>query len=62
MFGICSFIENQLFITSKHIGIILTIIGTILLALSVKVKRQYKGEMAKTIERLKKENDLLRSP
>ena len=36
-----------------HIGIVLTIFGTAFLAFSVKVKRQYVGEMAKIVDKLK---------
>jgi hypothetical protein len=47
---------KQIFITRQHLGIILTIIGTVFLGFSVGVTRQYKGEMAKKVARLKKES------
>jgi len=41
-------------LTREHIGILLTIAGTALLAFSVKVKRQYSGDMARVVDKLKK--------
>lgn len=49
-------------ITRGHAGIVLTVIGTVCLALSVKVKRQYEGEMAKVVDKLKKEKPDLIEP
>jgi len=48
--------KEQFFITRQHLGIILTIIGTVFLAFSVRVTRQYKREMAKKVDRLKKDD------
>ena len=45
-----------MWITRQHIGIILTIIGTGFLAFSVRVTRQYQGEMAKEVARFKKDS------
>ena len=42
------------YMTFSHIGIISVLIGTFLLAFSVKVKRMYKGDMANVVDRLKK--------
>lgn len=49
------FYLNNMPITLPQVGIVLTIIGTIFLALSVKVKRQYE-EIAKAVDKEKKEN------
>jgi hypothetical protein len=40
-------------LTRQHIGILLTIAGTVLLARSVKVRRQYSGHMANVVDKLK---------
>jgi uncharacterized protein YpmB len=45
--------------TLQHLGIVLTIVGTILLAFSLRIKRQYSGDLAKVVDRAKRENDLL---
>ena len=47
---------EQFFINRQHLGIIQTMIGTVFLAFSVRVTRQYKGEMAKEADRLKKDH------
>lgn len=44
---------DQLCITMQHLGIILTVIGTGFLAFSVRITRQYQGEMAKDVDRIK---------
>ena len=46
-------------ISKQQFGIILTIMGTILLAFSVKVKRQYTGDLAKDVDNKKKNLDLI---
>lgn len=46
----------------QHIGIFLTIAGTVLLAFSVRDKRQYFGNMQKVADRLKEENRELVEP
>ena len=46
----------------EHIGIVLTIAGTVLLAFSVRIKRQYTGPMAKVADRLKEGNPDLIEP
>jgi hypothetical protein len=48
--------------TLPHIGIVLTIIGTIFLALSVKVESPYEGDFADVINNAKKENPDLSAP
>ena len=48
--------------TMQHIGIILSIIGTVLLAFSVKVKRQYGGEAAKAVDAAKLRDPSLVEP
>jgi predicted thioredoxin/glutaredoxin len=40
-------------LTRQHVGILLTIAGTVLLAFSVRVKRQYSGQMARVADKLK---------
>jgi hypothetical protein len=45
---------NQLYFTNHHIGIILTVIGTGFLAFSVRITRQYQGEMSKIADKLKR--------
>jgi len=50
------------YMTINHIGIITVVIGTVFLAFSVKVKRQYQGDIANTVDRLKKENPELLEP
>lgn len=52
----------QQLITWQHLGIVFTIIGTVLLAFSVQVKRQYQGEMAKEVDRQKREDLKLLEP
>jgi predicted thioredoxin/glutaredoxin len=46
-------------LTRQHIGILLTIAGTVLLAFSVKVKRQYSGKMARVADKLKEREPAL---
>ena len=48
--------------TSKHLGIILTIIGTFSLTFSVRIKRQYGEGIDKVLDKLKKENPELIEP
>ena len=43
-------------ITRHQVGIILVIIGTALLAFSVRVKRQYEGEIGKVVDEIKKKD------
>ncbi len=43
------------YMSRQHIGILLTVVGTIFLAISVKVIRQYYGEEAKAVDRIKKD-------
>ena len=49
-------------ISRQQFGIILTIIGTIFLAFSVKMKRQYIEDMAKRVDDIKKKNPNLIEP
>jgi len=50
----------MMFISTKHIGLILVVIGTVWLAFSLSVKRQYSGEMRKAVDKFKKnEKNLL---
>ena len=51
---IMQFIFDML--TRQNISIVLTIIGTFLIAYSVRSKRQYKGKLAKVVDKIKKEN------
>ena len=46
-------------LTRQHFGIITTIVGTILLAFSLRIKRQYTGEVAKAVDDTKRQNNLL---
>jgi hypothetical protein len=48
--------------TLPHVGIVLTVIGTIFLALSVKVESSYEGDIAKVLDKAKKENPNLTEP
>jgi len=41
-------------LTIEHIGIIAVIIGTVLLAFSLKVKRMYQEDAANVVDELKK--------
>jgi hypothetical protein len=50
---------DQLCITMQHLGIILTVIGTGFLAFSVRISRQYQGELSKVSDRLKKDHNLI---
>ena len=43
----------------RHLGIVLTVIGTASLAFSVKVQRQYTGEMARIADKLKESDDTI---
>ncbi len=42
--------------TTHQVGILLTVLGTVLLAFSLRVRRQYEGEMARFIDKSKKED------
>ena len=46
----------------QHIGLVLTFFGTVLLALSVKVKRQYSGDTASEVDKLKEADPDLVEP
>lgn len=46
----------------QHIGIIATILGTVLLAFSVQTKRQYQGELARAVDNMKQNNPSLLEP
>ena len=50
------------YITGQHLGIILVVMGTTLLAFSVKVKRLYSGDIERTIDDLKKQTPELLEP
>ena len=39
--------------TLPHFGIVLTVLGTVLLAFSLKVPRQYDGPMGEAVERMR---------
>ena len=49
-------------LTRQHIGLVLTFFGTVLLALSVKVKRQYSGDTASEVDKLKEADPDLVEP
>lgn len=49
-------------ITMSQIGLILVVVGTILLAFSVKVKRQYSGKIAAEVDSMKKNSHELVEP
>lgn len=40
----------------QHIGIIATIVGTVLLAFSIGTKRQYQGQLARVLDQFKQTN------
>jgi hypothetical protein len=40
-------------------GILATVLGTVLLAFSLKIRRQYEGETAKVVDKMKRSNGLL---
>ena len=42
-------------LTRQHIGIIIVVVGTYVLARSVKVKRQYCDDAARDVDRVKKQ-------
>ncbi len=46
----------------QHLGIIITVIGTILLAFSVRIERAYIGKIAKDVDKMKKANPNLLEP
>jgi hypothetical protein len=46
----------------QHIGIIATIVGTVLLAFSIQTRRQYQGEIGKVVDREKHANPNLLEP
>ena len=49
--------------TCRHrLGLVLVLVGTVLLAYSVRVKRQYSGEVARAVDRLKQQNPDLIEP
>jgi hypothetical protein len=48
-----------IWLTRRRVGIILVVLGTLLLARSTKVKRQYEGEMAKVVDEKKDEKGLV---
>jgi hypothetical protein len=50
------------YFTRQHIGIFVTIAGTVLLAFSVKIKSQYSGDMAGVVDKLKGGNPDLIEP
>jgi hypothetical protein len=49
-------------ITRAQAGIVLVVIGTVSLAFSVRIKRQYREGMEKVVDRLKTENPRLMEP
>ena len=49
-------------LSRQHLGILLTIAGSVLLAFSVRVKRQYTGPMAKVVDNLKQQDHELVEP
>ncbi len=42
--------------TTEQVGIVIVVAGTVLLALSVKVNRQYRGQLGKMVDNLKKKD------
>ena len=48
--------------TTNHIGLLTVIVGTALLAYSVKVKRQYSGNMSHIVDNLKEQDPALLEP
>ena len=45
---------NEMFISREHIGLILVVIGTIWLAFSVVIRRQYTSDLNKIVDREKR--------
>jgi len=48
--------------TTAQVGIVLVVAGTVILALSVKVNRQYRGQLGKMVDNLKKKDSDLIEP